>query len=503
MLKKIAALGVGLWLSIGVCFAQTSPNLTYGQVLTPAQWNQLFINKQDTLGFTPLNLSGGVMSGRLVTAAPSSTTSGFNTTPGTAPASPVNGDWWVTTAGAFVQVNGVTIGPIGGATSSSFAATSPITLSFPSGVVTYACATCGVTGSPLSQFAATTSAQLLGVISDETGTGLIMGNNGPTMIAPILGAATATSINKVAITAPATSATLTIANGKTLTANNSLTFTGTDSTSFAFPGTSDTVATLAATQTLTNKTITSSTDVLGGVTMTLGSDATGDIYYRSGGVLTRIGIGSTSNVLTVSGGIPAWLPGSAAASVTVGTTTITSGTTLNLLYNNAGVLGNLTLASILTAPSSADLTITGTTSLSITQNFDSPVLEVDSGLGTTVANNTMMGWGVTSCRITPKYSSRVWVEATAVIAETATTSFTVALRFGTGTGPSQGAAATGTQIGTQAFVNGAATMSVPAKVGGIITGLTPGTAIWIDGLVTFTPGDGSISNVGCRAHEIL
>src|SRR3990167_4858803 len=32
---------------------------------------------------------------------------------------------------------------------------------------TFACATCGVTGSPLSQFAATTSAQLLGVISDE------------------------------------------------------------------------------------------------------------------------------------------------------------------------------------------------------------------------------------------------------------------------------------------------------------------------------------------------
>jgi hypothetical protein len=33
------------------------------------------------------------------------------------------------------------------------------------------CTTCGVTGSPLSQFAATTSAQLAGVLSDETGTG--------------------------------------------------------------------------------------------------------------------------------------------------------------------------------------------------------------------------------------------------------------------------------------------------------------------------------------------
>ena len=64
------------------------------------------------------------------------------------------------------------------------------------------------------------------------------------------------SINKVTITAPAAGSTLTIANGKTLTASNSLTFTGTDATSFAFPGTSGTVVTLAATQSLTNKTLT-------------------------------------------------------------------------------------------------------------------------------------------------------------------------------------------------------------------------------------------------------
>jgi len=43
------------------------------------------------------------------------------------------------------------------------------------------------TANPLSQFAATTSAQFLGVISDETGTGLVVFNNGPTLIAPVLG----------------------------------------------------------------------------------------------------------------------------------------------------------------------------------------------------------------------------------------------------------------------------------------------------------------------------
>jgi hypothetical protein len=73
-----------------------------------------------------------------------------------------------------------------------------------------------------------------------TGTGNFVFDTSPTLITPTLGAASATTINKVTITAPATSATLTIANGKTLTASNTLTFTGTDSSSVAF-GTGGTV----------------------------------------------------------------------------------------------------------------------------------------------------------------------------------------------------------------------------------------------------------------------
>jgi hypothetical protein len=55
-------------------------------------------------------------------------------------------------------------------------------------------------------------------------------------------AITATSINKIAITAPATSSTLTIADGKTFTVNKTLTFAGTDATTMTFPTTSATVA---------------------------------------------------------------------------------------------------------------------------------------------------------------------------------------------------------------------------------------------------------------------
>jgi hypothetical protein len=136
MKKFLAALFLFAW--SGFALAQTSPNLIQGQVLTPAQWNQLFINKQDALGYTPLNSAGGTLTGRVISAAPGALTSGFNFSPGTTPGSPVNGDVWATSSGLFAQINGATIGPISGATSSSFAATAPLGVTFPSGVTTYA-----------------------------------------------------------------------------------------------------------------------------------------------------------------------------------------------------------------------------------------------------------------------------------------------------------------------------------------------------------------------------
>lgn len=84
-----------------------------------------------------------------------------------------------------------------------------------------------------------------------TGTGAFVFDGTPTLITPVLGVATATSINKVAITAPATSATLTIANGKTLAASASLTLAGTDGVTATFFAANDTVAGLGTTQTFT------------------------------------------------------------------------------------------------------------------------------------------------------------------------------------------------------------------------------------------------------------
>lgn len=54
---------------------------------------------------------------------------------------------------------------------------------------------------PLSQFAATTSLQLKGVMSDETGSGALVFADTPTLVTPVLGAATGTSLNLSGLTA--------------------------------------------------------------------------------------------------------------------------------------------------------------------------------------------------------------------------------------------------------------------------------------------------------------
>lgn len=154
-----------------------------------------------------------------------------------------------------------------------------------------------------------------------TGSGAVALATSPTLVTPTLGAATATSVNKVAITAPATSATLTIANGKTATVSNSLTLAGTDSTTMTFPGTSDTVVTLAATQTLTNKSIAGSQ-----ITGTVSSGNVSAINLAAGGVN-----GGVANTLPVANGGTgytggAWTSYTPTVSAQSGTFTTTSAT---------------------------------------------------------------------------------------------------------------------------------------------------------------------------------
>lgn len=98
------------------------------------------------------------------------------------------------------------------------------------------CSTSGVTASGTSA-TLVVGGNTAGQFDFYTDTSLTAGNTFTPTLRASLNSAGLTlpgTINKVTITAPASSATLTIANGKTLTASNTLTFTGTDSSSVAF-----------------------------------------------------------------------------------------------------------------------------------------------------------------------------------------------------------------------------------------------------------------------------
>lgn len=112
-----------------------------------------------------------------------------------------------------------------------------LTTTAPTNVTLPTTGTLATTSNKLSDFAATSSAEMLTVISDETGTGSLVFGTTPTLTTPVLGVATATSINKVAVTAPATAATLTLSDGSSLitSGGHSITLTSTGATNVTLP----------------------------------------------------------------------------------------------------------------------------------------------------------------------------------------------------------------------------------------------------------------------------
>lgn len=101
---------------------------------------------------------------------------------------------------------------------------------------------------------------------------------------------------------------LTLASSFTTVGANALTFTTGGVSNATIPVGTITLADLTSTQTFTNKTLTSPV-------INVGSDATGDVYYRNAGIFTRLAIGSSGQCLTVSVGVPAWASCSGSSSL--------------------------------------------------------------------------------------------------------------------------------------------------------------------------------------------
>lgn len=149
---------------------------------------------------TPSTVSATTVTATGLVLTPASATSGagLRLPHGTAPTSPTNGDIWTTTTGLLARINGTTFD----FQERDAQLTSLAALSFASNGGKYVRVNAGATdfelvtlagggdalvANPLSQFAATTSAQLLSVMSDETGTGALVFGTAPTLSNPIVG----------------------------------------------------------------------------------------------------------------------------------------------------------------------------------------------------------------------------------------------------------------------------------------------------------------------------
>jgi hypothetical protein len=183
-----------------------------------------------------------------------------------------------------------------------------------------------------------------------------------TFVAPILGAATATTINGITITPNTGTLTLNTntlgvagagvnlsiggVTGKTFTFNNSLTLAGTDGTTQTFQA-SDTIVGRATTDTLTNKTFdtagTGNSFSINGVAATANT-GTGAVVRASGATLSATLTNSTlnGNVFTTGTGTLTIAAGKTATHNATTTFSGTDGSTLNV--GAGGTLGGTAYA---------------------------------------------------------------------------------------------------------------------------------------------------------------
>lgn len=198
-------------------------------------------------------------------------------------------------------------------------------------------------------------ASALPVWTTATGSGAPVRAVSPSLTTPDIGVASATSINKVALTAPLTGSTLTIADGKTLTASNTITLTATDGSTLAI-GTGGTLGTAAFTDTTAYEVpLTFST----GLTRT-----TNTITVNTSQNISTLSNLTSNGFVKTSGGTGA---------LSVDTTTYLSGSlgaTSNVVPMTSGTGGSTLQPSTMTIDGSGNVLVSGTAS------FSAPMLQI-------------------------------------------------------------------------------------------------------------------------------
>lgn len=215
---------------------------------------------------------------------------------------------------------------------------------------------------------------------------------------------------------------------------------------------------------------------------------TGDVLYASAAnTLARLAIGTTGQVLAVVAGIPGWAASSTSTLTTTGDTLYASAAnTLARLAIGTGGQYYVPIAGIPAWKTPASVQATPGN---------------QTGTGSTAAL-VMLGL---AAAITPAFSGRLLIVISGNGQSTvAADGGELAIFTGTGTAPTNGAAQTGSQR-SQLLVmqeGGAGTAQMPFSINAVVTGLTIGTALWIDlAFAAVTGGTFTIQQVTVSAIE--
>ena len=277
---------------------------TLTSALTSLDFVGAGVSASNTGGAVTVTITGGGGSGGTVTSASVVSANGFAGSVANATTTPAI--TLSTTISGLLKGNGTAISAATSGTDYS-AGTAALTTGILKSTTSTGALTIATAGDfpTLNQNTTGTAANVTGTVAvanggtgvtSSTGSGSNVLSNTPTLVTPVLGVASATTINKVAITAPATGSTLTIADGKTLTANNSLTFSGTDASTLNI-GTGGTLGTAAYTSSTSYAPAAGSASITTVGTISTGTWNGGVISGTYGGT----GVNNGSSTLTLGG----------------------------------------------------------------------------------------------------------------------------------------------------------------------------------------------------------